>query len=322
MLEAVGLGRDEEDAYLALLRTPAKCCQELAERLDVPPQALAGTLHELQDKGLLHHDPGRGLRVAPPDLALGALLVQRQAQLQQTQTAVARIIEDYRARAVLHDSGEVVEVLTGRHQVADRYLEMQHGAFKEVRAMVTGPVMAVSSQDNHAARASLSAGVRHRVVYDRELLGGQEDSVQLEEWYGLGEQIRVTEEVPMKLTIVDERVAFLPTVAARMEEPSAIVVRASGLFDALTWIFESVWSSAIPYPANGGGGGASTPGGPDEQERRLLSLMLAGGTDTSIAKQLGVSVRTVQRRVGRLSDLVGARTRLQLVWQATRRGWL
>jgi DNA-binding NarL/FixJ family response regulator len=64
------------------------------------------------------------------------------------------------------------------------------------------------------------------------------------------------------------------------------------------------------------------PIGPSDEDRILLSLFLAGLTDLAIADQLGLSVRTVQRRLRRLMDLAGVSTRMQLGWHASRSGWL
>jgi DNA-binding NarL/FixJ family response regulator len=50
--------------------------------------------------------------------------------------------------------------------------------------------------------------------------------------------------------------------------------------------------------------------------------LLAGLTDHAVANQLGLSMRSVQRRIRVLMDLVTAETRLQLGFHAARRGWL
>jgi DNA-binding NarL/FixJ family response regulator len=50
--------------------------------------------------------------------------------------------------------------------------------------------------------------------------------------------------------------------------------------------------------------------------------LLAGLTDHAVANQLGLSMRSVQRRIRALMDLVAAETRLQLGFHAARRGWL
>ncbi|MCK2242869.1 MULTISPECIES: response regulator transcription factor [unclassified Crossiella] len=60
----------------------------------------------------------------------------------------------------------------------------------------------------------------------------------------------------------------------------------------------------------------------DAQARALLSLMRSGCTDESIARQLGISPRTVLRRIRTLMDRAGCTTRFQLGCHAQRRGWL
>ncbi|MFI6539242.1 helix-turn-helix transcriptional regulator [Nonomuraea sp. NPDC050547] len=44
-------------------------------------------------------------------------------------------------------------------------------------------------------------------------------------------------------------------------------------------------------------------------------------TDEAVAGRLGLSLRTLQRRIRQLMDLAGVRTRVQLGWQAAQRGW-
>ena len=59
----------------------------------------------------------------------------------------------------------------------------------------------------------------------------------------------------------------------------------------------------------------------DETDRQLLTLLLAGLTDQAVASQLGMSLRSVQRRISTLMAKVGAATRIQLGWHAARNGW-
>jgi predicted amidohydrolase len=57
-------------------------------------------------------------------------------------------------------------------------------------------------------------------------------------------------------------------------------------------------------------------------DRSLLALLLAGLTDQAIAGQLGIGLRSVQRRVHDLMAQTGAQTRIQLGWHAARKDWL
>ncbi|MFI6950139.1 helix-turn-helix domain-containing protein [Streptomyces sp. NPDC050422] len=47
-----------------------------------------------------------------------------------------------------------------------------------------------------------------------------------------------------------------------------------------------------------------------------------GLTDPTAATQLGLSPRTLHRRLRRLMDLAGVRTRMQLGGHAVRHGWV
>ncbi|MGW4840287.1 response regulator transcription factor [Streptomyces globisporus] len=57
-------------------------------------------------------------------------------------------------------------------------------------------------------------------------------------------------------------------------------------------------------------------------DRRLLSLLVAGVSDKTIASQMQLSRRTVQRRIQSLMERSDAATRMQLAWHAARHGWL
>lgn len=61
---------------------------------------------------------------------------------------------------------------------------------------------------------------------------------------------------------------------------------------------------------------------PGAEDLRLLGLLLDGLTDHAIAGKLHIGTRTVQRRIHELIETAGVRTRLQLIWHATRSGWL
>ena len=54
---------------------------------------------------------------------------------------------------------------------------------------------------------------------------------------------------------------------------------------------------------------------------QVLALLLGGLTDQAVAGQLGLSLRTVQRRISQLMIKAGVATRIQLGWYAARKGW-
>lgn len=61
---------------------------------------------------------------------------------------------------------------------------------------------------------------------------------------------------------------------------------------------------------------------PTAATRSLLRLMRTGAIDETIARELGISLRTVHRRITRLQNLLGVRSRFQLGVIACERGWV
>ena len=55
-------------------------------------------------------------------------------------------------------------------------------------------------------------------------------------------------------------------------------------------------------------------------ERVLLQLLAAGLSDHAVARRTGVCTRTVGRRLARLQEKLGSRTRFGLGVEAARRG--
>lgn len=150
-----------------------------------------------------------------------------------------------------------------------------------------------------------------RVVYESQVLRDPERVAEIQLYAGAGEQARVLPALPLKLALVDDRWALLP-VSSGTELQSVLLVRPSSLLDALAGLFELYWSRAMRVPA------ADSTDLPRDRHRQLLTLLAAGLTDESIARQMGVSTRTVQRWVRELMDRFGARTRFQAGIQAAR----
>ncbi|WP_308080135.1 helix-turn-helix transcriptional regulator [Streptomyces sp. NK15101] len=279
---------------------------------------------------------------APVELAaFQGLVLRRLDEIREAQRAALADPTRTAHPAAAPDAPDV-ELVTGARAIAARYRGLQRTARREILALAAGPVVAVPAAANSGQREAMRAGVRYRVVYERDALALTDSDTPplLEHWASLGEEMRVAFGLPLKLVLVDRATALVvPLAAAGPEDgpedgpgeprnpegdgegavPTATVLRSRPLLDALGWIFDRVWDSALPVPA---ALAAAVDGPLTAHDRRLLTLLLNGYTDQAIGSQLGVSERTVQRRVRRLLALAGARSRLQLGWHAARHHWL
>ena len=129
-----------------------------------------------------------------------------------------------------------------------------------------------------------------------------------------GEQVRVLPEVPTRLLVVGDSHVVMPEPLGYADMPLA-VVRQRSVVEAMTQWFELLWEQAVAPPVAVRGAGR-------DQRRFLLQQLAAGEHDEQIARRLGLSLRTVRRRVADLMTELGADSRFQAGVEAARRGWV
>ncbi|MFC8915290.1 helix-turn-helix domain-containing protein [Streptomyces sp. NPDC047821] len=312
MLAAIGLDERQEAAYRVLVALGAAEVADLAHRLALPEAEAERALRRLESHGLAARSSSRPERwvAAEPSVALGALLTRQRGELERAELAAAALAATYRAEAAEPAVHDLVEVVHGASAVAHRSRQLRLGAAAEVCALVRGVRV-----------GEPVAGVAYRTVVEREALSLPGGTAALSAALGEGRPARVADRVPAGLVVVDGALAMVE-LTGRDAEPAALVVHPSLLLESLVALFEAVWREALPLRlgADGTVGEEAAPG-PDATDLEILSLLLAGLTDASIAKQLDLGLRTVQRRVRGLMELAGVTTRLQLGWHAHARGW-
>lgn len=117
-------------------------------------------------------------------------------------------------------------------------------------------------------------------------------------------QVRVVDTVPTKLVIADGACALLFVHSGPAPEPAAVVAHSSGLLVSLVALFESLWRQGLPLRLGEDDRVKQEPDPcPAAMDLQILSLILIGLTDVSIARELGLGARTVQRRLKHLMEL-------------------
>ncbi|MEV6056887.1 LuxR C-terminal-related transcriptional regulator [Streptomyces sp. NPDC052107] len=317
MLEVLGVSGDEERVYRVLVAGHRSGPQEIAARLGMSVSDVEPLLTALLDKRLVSRTRADQFVPAPPDVALGPLLVDGQAELERARATVGQLAEQYRTNVRRRDSAQLVEVLTGAEAIRQQALSLQRDAREEMLWFCRQEPIALTAADNDEEFRALARGVRFKVIYEASLLDGPGAWVGLEEGMRMGEKARVLPSLPVRLAIADRSVALCPLGEEATGEPTAALVRGTSLLVALISLFESHWERATPIHID-----EAADSDLSAEDRQLLSMLIGGVSDKAIAKQMSVSSRTVQRRVQDLMTRSGARGRMQLAWQACRLGWL
>jgi sugar-specific transcriptional regulator TrmB/DNA-binding CsgD family transcriptional regulator len=325
LLGVLGLSPDETHAYRELISQPAASAPELAPRLGKDTAETARVLSLLEQKGLAARSSGDSARfvAAPPSMALGALLVERQHEIKLAEVELSALDELYRNGATERSAADVVDVVRGEEAIRQRFLQVHLGARREVLAFVKPSASIVTASENVAEDEAVARGVTYRVVLERAVLDEPGTYEALARGVAAGEQIRVADRLPLRLVVADRELALVPADSAPERGAiGALVVHRSGLLDALLALFDAVWEQSNQLVVGADGLSESSAPKIDDVDARILGLLLAGLTDEGVAVQLSLSLRTVQRRVRRLMDLARVVTRTQLGWHAARNGWM
>lgn len=160
-------------------------------------------------------------------------------------------------------------------------------------------------------------GISVRTLYAQQTLRQTSLREYVQRKMEAGMLIRAAPITPIRMLVYDRELAIVD--APRDEEIGAIVIRDRLLAEPLVDFFEYCWITASELDEVLG----STDGsGLTEQQSAVLRLLASGAKDEAIARNLGVSVRTVTRIVAELTGELGATSRFQAGVRAARLGWL
>ena len=322
MLSVLGLDEAELAAYRMLVTGPSGTATEVSGALGVSVGKATRVIASLEAKGLVARS-GTAIDhvvASPPDIALGALIVEHQEGIRQAELEMRALRERYLA-ASSSRAEQVVDVVRGREAVRQRFNQLQRGARREVLEFVKGDVVAVSVDENVEEEQAISRGVVYRFLLERQTLERPGLMAALSETIQAGVELRVTRELPIRLIVVDREIAMIPLAGATDDQSGgALLLRAGGLLDLAVSLFEVKWRDATRLDAvvDGAVEGSEL----SARERQILLMLNAGLTDRTVATRLGLSARTVQRYVADMMERAEIDTRLQLGVQATRRGWI
>ncbi|WBQ07016.1 hypothetical protein [Kribbella sp. CA-293567] len=211
-----------------------------------------------------------------PDIALEVLLANREKSLREAREHISTLKVAYR-KHLTKPMPTLLEYVGGAAAVRQRIVQIQQAARSEVRRLIRSPQPPVE----------LLADCR--TIYEAAALPTDPPV-----------DARVVPVLPLELYLLDDRLALV-----MLDEDRAAILQPCGLLDAYMQLFERLWERSLPAV-------------PDEQEeaRLLTSLLLSGLSDHAIARELGVSPRTAQRKLAAMLQDLGAHTRFQAGVQA------
>jgi DNA-binding CsgD family transcriptional regulator len=324
LLTSLGLSREAEAVYRAMLGHSDHGVAELASGTGLPLARVRSSLDELADLALLKpaKERGVGLRPVSPEIALAPLLANAEAeaatkaaQIEATRAAIAAIAAEY-ARNREDDGGQR---LVGLEAVRSRLEELQRTTTTECLSLNPGSAHLPDAREaaKPLNQQALERGVMIKAVC-RDSFRNDPETLGYARWLTeLGGQMRTVPTVPIQLVIIDRRYAILP-LDPDNPRAGALEARSPAVLAAACALFAQVWDGGTPF----GEAAHLDANGCTPAERQLLEIVSAGHADDTAARKLGVSLRTVRRMMADLMARLDATSRFQAGVNAARRGWL
>lgn len=313
------LSDEVEQLYRHILRSLPAGLPEHADAMSWPLRQTQRVFRDLERLRLARSTPDGMIRVEDPRVSVGRLLDGEESDLDERRRRLLELREsleslEFDYRRGLQLSGPRVPSF---EQVAS---SDSPGVVEHLYRTSTGPVVqvvrdiAVGPGHEQAIRrqweAIAASGRTLRTIFPLSVLTDPEWQSFAQHRSDAGEQQR-----------------YLPDDALRVEfgvfgrsgvlvdeggggDMDYLLLRPQPVVEVFLQLFEELWRRADPVLA----GDASA------QDVKLLELLALGFKDEAIARQLGLGLRTVRRRIAAMMEEHGVDTRFQLGMAVSRRG--
>lgn len=258
-LTTLGLNRYEAAVYVSLLGRNHFTATEIATYAGVPRQRIYDVLDSLAAKGLCVERPGKRKRTysaLDPSVALPTLLAayREQQELEnQHRTDMLNVLLPTLSQMFSTGQEEVapldyIEVLTDRHQVADRVMTLSRQANHEILMLFKQPLVA-SVEENIAEAQAVAGHITRRGVFEEGIADDPQSFDLVRQFHALGEDIRLVSEVPLKVNLYDERIAviLLRDPVSGQSNLTCLVIDHTSMARALKVAFEALWAKGVDF---------------------------------------------------------------------------
>lgn len=263
--------------------------------------------------------------VRPPEVALPRLAATLEAQARVTRSSARELgVLWRRARGGDQEPQAVgVELL----QSVDDTVQYMQAAVAQARTQLCSLLDDSPATREFLLRAAAEAtapgngsarGPDLVHVVDIKVLSDTELLEALEQLSRAGSEVGVVPAVPFGAVVADDTLGVVDLTHYPPDGAVAFVLRRATAVKALNALVGAARRVSTPLRIS-----ADNPDVPlSQRDQRILALLASGATDQVIARHLKVSVRTVERRVRAVMDVLGAATRFQAGVLAGRRGWI
>jgi len=268
----------EVKCYLSLLERNALTVSEISHLGGIPRASAYEALEKLMAKGMCVELPGSTRRYSATDPSileekfilsidfekeseLKKIHLQEQqvierieAQRKRIGSIVNKLKPQYEKSRSNNNPLNYIEVIKDPHQIHTRFMQLVREARREILVFTKPPYSVPREKLREQAGPqveSLKQGILIRGIYETPT-----EKTDLEWWQqvlknatGRGEEVRIIDELPLKMGIFDEKTVILALEDPVSRQPAFTtqIIEHSALAKGLKILFNTLWEQAHPH---------------------------------------------------------------------------
>lgn len=255
-LREVGLTANEAKIYLSMLGRPMFKAAEIAQVAEVPRPKVYEALSNLLAKGFCFELAGAVAQYSAvaPEEALPAYQQRQEHELE-------RQLHDRRARMhrlverlePMHEAGRsetgllrYIDILTERGRVTQVANDLLSRAERSILIFEKEPYAQDARTLNSYEMAAVQRGVAVRCVFESSVRNLKSRAGPLQ---NAGAEVRLAENLPMKLIVMDDRAAIcaLRDPITGQQSLTSLRIEHPDFTQAMRLLFESIWLTAASF---------------------------------------------------------------------------
>jgi len=310
------------DIYRTVLAAGTITAKEIAKILKIPDAEVEASLQQLERLGVVSESTSitGAFRAVSAQMAFTRTvesLISNLGQQIRDVNEIARVITETRDAGITSsEQSPSIQIIVGSDNVTACLEAITNAAVRSVDSLVPElpeprSLKLAFSGDSDLAKRSL----RLRAIYPEAARFEPSIRNYIRSIGGSATEIRTNSVAPVRLVIADSKVALI-----RFGKPNSfqrgIVIRQPDIVVALDELYEALWVQSTVLDVT------NTSNDLSNRQIAILNSLMLRASDEAIARDLGLSVRTVRRDISEMYQLANTQTRFGLGVQAHLRGWL
>ncbi len=253
-LQLLDIPRREAEVYLALLQKNEFTAPEISGITSVSRTKTYEILQNLVKKGLAGQSYKNGIKVfssISPDIVMKNISTEYDRKKFVADKLQKDLMALKASQAGNSASLDYIEILTEREQIKERWLSIQNNTRKELLLFSKSPYSFSLEENLDYEKALLKRDVDFKCIYEYYNIKNEEEKdlfiTTLERYEEIGEDIRIVDNLTMKLCVSDSTITMLALNDRVSLKPSitTMFVNHPSYAVSLRMVFFTFWSNGL-----------------------------------------------------------------------------